>query len=532
MSLDQGIRYNSGFNYHNQYLPQDHYGGQLSSFQNELNGLNLNRLLNEVREAPQQNQNFHSTDQFSSNFGTSDHFGSKFSNDLFGSKFSSSSGTNPLQSLLEKNYSNHGNPESSFSNNYSSWSTAGSFPSQPTGTFPAQPSGNFSTQSHGNFPSQVLTQTSSSFAASPFSDPRPVESSLFASPGNLPTLTSRLDYTSQYSNFSSGSLLSSQPSSKASSSNLLGLSDISTRLEGLSQGSMLMSQGSLSPKAKGSRGSTPLSWNPMMNLPSKTPSLTPSPILSLGNPSAQLATASNPSIPRNLSSKLASISSPEDDFVFFSDDEDEKSGKPKSPKKHQQAASMHEKMQTSIRGIAKLKVSKSTANCSAQSVPSSPQPTSWSQIVRTSSTKLPSLSVSPSSGPVTRSSITPSPPPKPEAQLVTEELPPSTTTLDYHRGPKVDPRWPVAQQVFLGPIPMSISWDEIRNVFYTKVQRRELLHFYVQSKPVNEVVYGQVVFDKVALANRVLKEGPVKVRGHLINVTSMKEKLKNDKKKM
>jgi len=79
---------------------------------------------------------------------------------------------------------------------------------------------------------------------------------------------------------------------------------------------------------------------------------------------------------------------------------------------------------------------------------------------------------------------------------------------------------------------MSISWDEIRNVFYTKVQRRELLHFYVQSKPVNEVVYGQVVLDKVALANRVLKEGPVKVRGHLINVTSMKEKLKNDKKKM
>lgn len=120
----------------------------------------------------------------------------------------------------------------------------------------------------------------------------------------------------------------------------------------------------------------------------------------------------------------------------------------------------------------------------------------------------------------------------PEALLVTEEMPVPTTTLDYHRGPKVDPRWPVTQQVFLGPIPMSISWDEIRNVFYTKVQRRELLHFYVQSKPVNEVVYGQVVFDKIALANRILKEGPVKVRGHLINVTSMKEKLKQDKKKM
>jgi len=36
----------------------------------------------------------------------------------------------------------------------------------------------------------------------------------------------------------------------------------------------------------------------------------------------------------------------------------------------------------------------------------------------------------------------------------------------------------------------------------------------------------------VALANRILKEGPVKVRGHLINVTSMKEKLKQDKKKI
>ena len=57
----------------------------------------------------------------------------------------------------------------------------------------------------------------------------------------------------------------------------------------------------------------------------------------------------------------------------------------------------------------------------------------------------------------------------PEALLVTEEMPVPTTTLDYHRGPKVDPRWPVTQQVFLGPIPMSISWDEIRNVFYTKV---------------------------------------------------------------
>ena len=64
---------------------------------------------------------------------------------------------------------------------------------------------------------------------------------------------------------------------------------------------------------------------------------------------------------------------------------------------------------------------------------------------------------------------------------------------------------------------MSITWDEIRNVFYTKVQRRELLHFYVQSKPVNEVVYGQVVFDRAALASKVVKEGPVKVSKFFIH---------------
>ena len=51
-----------------------------------------------------------------------------------------------------------------------------------------------------------------------------------------------------------------------------------------------------------------------------------------------------------------------------------------------------------------------------------------------------------------------------------EEVPHSSATVDYHRGPRVDPRWPVAQQVFLGPIPKSVSWDEIRNVFYTKVE--------------------------------------------------------------
>jgi len=76
---------------------------------------------------------------------------------------------------------------------------------------------------------------------------------------------------------------------------------------------------------------------------------------------------------------------------------------------------------------------------------------------------------------------------------------------------------------------MAISWDEIRNVFYTKVSRKELIHFYVQSKPVNEVVYGQVVFDKVSLANKILKEGQIKVRGQEITLTAMAEKMKQMK---
>jgi len=508
------MRYNSGMNYYNQYLPQDHYSGQLNSYQNELGGLNLNRLLNEVCESPQINNSFQSNDLINPKYG-SDFSSSKLNYELLGSKLSSMNGTNPLQSLLEKNLSNQGISDPYFGNNYSSWSNMGSLNSSSI---------NVSSQSQGSFPSQVLTRSSSAFG-SPYTDPSSSEASLFPSSGNLPSLSSRLDYSSSYSNFSSSSLLSSQQPAKDSSSNLLGLSDISSRLEGLSQGSMLMSQGSLSPKGKGSRGSTPLSWNPIMNLSSKTPSLTPSPVLSLGNP--QQIVSVNHTVTKNLSTKLTSVANPEDDF-FFSDEDDEKNGKVRTPKKQ-----MHDKMQNTIRGIAKLKLSKSTSNCSTQSVPSSPQTTSWSQIVRTSSTKLNSLSASPSNGPVTRSSITPSPPPKMETvQVVTEELPATASTVDYHRGPKVDPRWPVAQQVFLGPIPMSISWDEIRNVFYTKVQRRELLHFYVQSKPVNEVVYGQVVFDKVSLVNKILKEGPVKVRGHLINVTSMKEKLKQDKKKI
>ena len=137
------------------------------------------------------------------------------------------------------------------SSNYSNWTDTNSFSNQSSGNFPSQ--------SHGNFPSQVLTQSSS--FPNPFSEPSPAENSLFSSPSNITSLSTRMDY-SQYSNFNSNSLLSTQQSSKTPSTNLLGLSDISSRLEGLSQGSMLMSQGSLSPKNnKGSRGSTPLSWN-------------------------------------------------------------------------------------------------------------------------------------------------------------------------------------------------------------------------------------------------------------------------------
>merc|ERR1719510_647570 len=43
---------------------------------------------------------------------------------------------------------------------------------------------------------------------------------------------------------------------------------------------MISSQGSMSPPAKGSRDSTPLSWNPIKNISSITSSLTPSPVMS------------------------------------------------------------------------------------------------------------------------------------------------------------------------------------------------------------------------------------------------------------
>ena len=368
--------------------------------------------------------------------------------------------------------------------NYSSWPAPAppAVPAVPA--VPADLHPEMSTKSPMKFPSQVLTQNS---RASPFSDT--TESSLFSSCSNL---SSRLDLAPSFTTFSTSSLMSSQ-SSTGKTENSLGLSDISTRLEELSQGSLMMSQGCSS-----TRDSTPLSWNPIANYPSSKPSsLTSSPVLSG-------AISQTKTVPRT-----GNLQQEED--TFFSDDEDEQIVKIMKSSNVSNTLTNNEK---SLRNGVKPMLHKSMSSSCVPDVPSSGV-TSWSQIVRTSSSKLPSLpaSVSPmSSGPVTRASLTPSPPAKEkEPQLVVEEVPPTTNTVDFHRGPKVDPRWPVSQQVFLGPIPMSITWDEIRNVFYTKVQRRELLHFYVQSKPVNEVVYGQVVFDKPALANKVVKDGPVKV---------------------
>jgi len=108
---------------------------------------------------------------------------------------------------------------------------------------------------------------------------------------------------------------------------------------------------------------------------------------------------------------------------------------------------------------------------------------------------------------------TPSPPP--------QERAPSP---EFQRGPKVDPRWPVDQQVFLGPIPVSVTWEELRSCFYNKIPRKQVLHTYVQSKAVDDVVYGMIVLDKATMANKVVKDGPVKVRGHVINVLPMSMK--------
>jgi len=476
MSFERGLRYESGgFGFHeNQFMSSESFGRQ---FDGNYMENSINNLYSQVEV--QDNQRFSTNDIHTQNFGDA----------FLGSEATGST----LQALL----TNFGDsvdlePRPPYT---SVWPAAAQVAPAPQ----VQPE--LGINSAMMFPSQVLTQNSRD---SPFPDT--TESSLFSSCSNL----SRVDLppTSTFSSFSTSSLMSSQSSGKIENS--LGLSDITTRLEELSQGSLITSQGC------STRDSTPLSWNPIANYSSKTNSSTPSPILQ-----EFFKNVARPVFP------------PVEDDVLFPQEEGDLSKVTQNPSPPEMKQQHARDRIGSIRNMNRPKLHKSmSTSCVPEPVQSSgPGPTSWSNIVRSgtsSTTKLPGLA-----SPVTRARLAASPSPlaKEEPQLVVEEVPPTTNTVDFHRGPKVDPRWPVSQQVFLGPIPMSITWDEIRNVFYTKVQRRELLHFYVQSKPVNEVVYGQVVLDKPALANKVVKDGPVKVRGHLIQVTLMKERAKAEKKK-
>ena len=345
---------------------------------------------------------------------------------------------------------------------------------------------------------------------------------------------------------SSSSLLgvSHRPNNSAPPSSL-GLQDILQRLDSLSKdlptssrdtlpATSLLSREPLPSLAQpslaqpllppvSSRDSTPLSWNPLCSLSPTPLSLTPSPTLAStqpipsANPPPAQALPPNPApVVRPLMEQK--VEAPEEEMrrmklkmEMKSEDVvrrevDEEAGRRRreevrrvnpdigrSPRPRQIESNGSS---TAVRGIAKL--GPKQVQHQGRETPSA----SWSQIVRTSSTgRLPTANLPSPTAPVGAPSSSPPSPTAAPAQLP-----------DYHRGPKVDPRWPVQQQVFLGPIPMAISWDEIRNVFYTKVSRKELIHFYVQSKPVNEVVYGQVVFDKVSLANKILKEGQIKVR--------------------
>jgi len=549
MSLEQGLRYESssfGFPHH-QFIAPDNYGRQFPGtyMDNTING-----LYNQVQDHDNQRYQMPPSD-FSSGGLTDSGFGSAGTGQTIQSllesfgKFDLGQNNDSCWSAQSPMYQNVQNIQTPSN---SSWPILPVQADQPADSSPSNcwPSED---KSHENcwpgasgvmtenmsplkFSSQMLKQNPRS---SPFSDH---DSGLFSKEESSSLFSSRRDLSqSHFSSFSTSSLVSqsmsqssglvsSQSSSKAENS--LGLSDISTRLEELSQGSLIMSRSS-------TRDSTPLSWNPIMNYPSsKTNSLTASPVMSGVIPKP---------LPRANNFQDAPFTSDED--------EDSLGGLRKNSREmfNQMGGdkiSPQRNLVPSVFNANKPKLHKSmSTSCMPDnsSLSNSGKTTSWSQIVRTSSAKLPSLPAMPSlpspprSRPVTRSMCSSSPvkeieeEDEGEAKLVVEDVPPTTNTVDYHRGPKVDQRWPVSHQVFLGPIPMTITWDEIRNVFYTKVQRRELLHFYVQSKPVNEVVYGQVVFDRPALAAKVVKEGPVKVRGHLINVTLMKEKVKHENKK-
>lgn len=156
-----------------------------------------------------------------------------------------------------------------------------------------------------------------------------------------------------------------------------------------------------------------------------------------------------------------------------------------------------------------------------QPAPKLTKTASWSQIAASKPAPTPPLLPNPLPPRSTTPKLTPSPPP-----VDPTPLPPP----EYHRGPKVDPRWPIEQQLFLGPIPVVVTWDELRLAFYNKINRQHVVHTYVQSKPVNEVVYGMIVFDKSTTANKILKEGPITVKGYLISISPMCQRLQARKK--
>ena len=130
-------------------------------------------------------------------------------------------------------------------------------------------------------------------------------------------------------------------------------------------------------------------------------------------------------------------------------------------------------------------------------------------------TSSPSPPVSPK--PVPESPAPPSPATSRSALLAPtkrQESPPGT-----YRGPKVDPRWPICQQLLLGPIPMGLTWIEIREALYSKTAPKNIVRCYVQSRPVDGMVYGQVILGRMSEANMFLKDGSIQV--HLLSPGSL-----------
>ena len=80
-----------------------------------------------------------------------------------------------------------------------------------------------------------------------------------------------------------------------------------------------------------------------------------------------------------------------------------------------------------------------------------------------------------------------------------------------YRGPKVHSDWPAEQQIRVGPIPMEVSWSQIRDAFGAQVGKNKIKHCYVQSRAVEGVVYGQVVLATASLVSKVIQDGKIKV---------------------